>query len=397
MHRPIRSPLEKLRGHSVQRILAIGLLSLAAARMAPADVPSAIAIVKGVGHDGAGHAAAQPALQELSRAGVESLDELLAAMDGANPLAANWLRGAFEAVAAQGLAAPDGLKVEPLLAYYNDRSHDPKARRLAFEWIVAAQPERREDLIAAALDDPSVEMRRDAVDRLLAQAKAASDAGDAKAAAETYRAALGGANEPQQVEPIAKALEQLGQPIDLVDHYGLLTDWYVIGPFDNKELKGFPVDYPPEHGVDLNAAYAGQKGEVRWQKLTTQDKEGIFDLAALTEPHKGAVDYVTTEFTSDRDQPVEFRIGTQNAWKLWLNGELVFAREEYHRGRQFDQYRVAGELKAGPNRILMKVCQNEQDQSWAQEWRFQFRVCDPYGRALRPTMNVAKTPGTASD
>ena len=66
-----------------------------------------------------------------------------------------------------------------------------------------------------------------------------------------------------------------------------------------------------------------------------------------------------------------------------MNGELVFAREEYHRGMQFDQYIVPGKLQPGKNTILLKVCQNEQEQDWAQRWAVQFRICDIEGRALR--------------
>ncbi len=88
-------------------------------------------------------------------------------------------------------------------------------------------------------------------------------------------------------------------------------------------------------------------------------------------------------------QTVEFRLGTSNAWKLWLNGELLFAREEYHRGMFLDQYAVRGKLKPGKNTILLKILQNEQTEDWAQDWSIQFRVCDFSGRAIRPSKPVA--------
>ena len=47
-----------------------------------------------------------------------------------------------------------------------------------------------------------------------------------------------------------------------------------------------------------------------------------------------------------------------------------------------DQYVSTGVLKPGRNVILLKVCQNEQDQSWAQDWKFQLRVCDATGTAV---------------
>ena len=46
-----------------------------------------------------------------------------------------------------------------------------------------------------------------------------------------------------------------------------------------------------------------------------------------------------------------------------------------------DQYRVPAELKPGRNVILVKLCQNEQTEDWAQRYQLQLRVCDASGRA----------------
>ena len=92
--------------------------------------------------------------------------------------------------------------------------------------------------------------------------------------------------------------------------------------------------------------------------------------------------YLTTEFHSQAARVVEFRLGTPNAWKIWLNGKLLFGRDEYHRGMAIDQYRVRGELKPGANAILLKLCQNEQKDDWAQRYEFQLRVADLSGLGL---------------
>ena len=51
-----------------------------------------------------------------------------------------------------------------------------------------------------------------------------------------------------------------------------------------------------------------------------------------------------------------------------------------------DQHVGRGVLKAGRNAILVKLCQNEQTEAWAQEWSFQLRVCDAIGGAVPVTM-----------
>jgi len=68
--------------------------------------------------------------------------------------------------------------------------------------------------------------------------------------------------------------------------------------------------------------------------------------------------------------------------KLWVNGELVDRRDVYHSGAEWDQYISTATLRQGRNQILVKVCQNEQTQSWARHWWFQLRVCDATGAGL---------------
>lgn len=372
-------------------LLILAFASLNACVTAHADeLDEALQAVTAVGPRGEGHDAATAAVQRLEQADADDLTRILAAMDGVNPLAVNWLRGAFESVADRVLSASGRLPVDQLEAFLADISHNPRARRLAYEWIIKAEPEAADRIIPEMLNDPSAEMRRDAVARLITQGEQQETDGQQEAARQTYEAAMQGAVDGDQVETLAKSLDKLGASVDLVDHFGLLTQWKVIGPFDNRGGIGFAAVYPPEQELDFDAEYEGQLGPVSWEGIkapTPPDvydvgKVGRVDLAELTAPHKGAVTYTATEFVSPDAGPVEFRIGTPNAWKLWVNGEQVFGQEEYHRGMFFDQYIVRAELKEGENTILLKVCQNEQTEDWAQDWVFQLRICDLTGRAL---------------
>jgi hypothetical protein len=176
----------------------------------------------------------------------------------------------------------------------------------------------------------------------------------------------------------------LGEKPDLKGQLGLISDWWLIGPFDHRGAVGFDAVYPPESEIDLQKEYQGTYGEVSWFKKVSDDRHAILNLNRLIAPHKGAVAYAYQEFESDRTQSVEIRLGTPNGWKLWINGTLVFAHEEYHLMTLMDQYRVTAILQAGANKILLKVCQNEQKEDWAQDWQFQLRVCDLSGAAVRP-------------
>ena len=237
-------------------------------------------------------------------------------------------------------------------------------------------------LIPGMIDDPSLELRRDAVARLITSAEKADSDGDKEAAKKSYREALDAARDLDQVKAITEALDKLGAPVDLAHHYGFLLDWQLIGPFDNHGGKGFAVAYPPETEIDLAASYDTPSGKVSWKPHHTDDPYGKVDLNTAIGKHMGCVGYAVAEFQSDRDQPVELRLGSENANKIWLNGKLLFEAEKYHANSAIDQYAGRGQLKAGRNVIVLKLCQDEQTVDWAQSWDFQLRVCDSSGKAV---------------
>ncbi|MBX3444394.1 MAG: hypothetical protein KF774_18490 [Planctomyces sp.] len=373
----------------MRRILSVLVVCGAATACRAADEAEALARqVAGVAERGQGQEAAVRAAAALSASGPDALLPILKAMNDCNPLARNWLRGAFEAIASRAIETPGQFPADALRAFFDDRANEPRARRLAFEWLAKSDAEAAARIIARSLDDPSSEMRRDAVVVQMQTAAELLEQGDRDAARTAYLAALEGAGDEDQVQELAKVLKDLGHEVNFVQHAGFLMQWTLLGPFDNKNQGGFDVPYPPEQEVALDKEYSyehdGQSGKTRWMPYTSTKSDGLFDIAGLVAPYKGAIMYATTTFESEATRDVEFRLATPNAWKLWLNGELLFAREEYHRGMFFDQYQVRGRLKPGENRLLLKVCQNEQEDAWAQDWSFQFRVCDLTGRAIPP-------------
>jgi hypothetical protein len=361
-----------------------------AGTVAAAPPAELLRTIREVGSEGRGHAAAQTAWKELSRLDARALPEVLVGFQDANPLAANWIRSAFETIADRTLRTGGKLPTRELEAYALDRAQNPAARRLAYEWLLKVDASAQARLVPGMLDDPSAEFRRDAVALHLKQAQQFDEKKQAEQAVAEYRKALRGAVHDDQVKQIVAALKKHEVEVDLQRHFGFLTQWQMIGPFDNKDEKGFPVVYPPEEKLDLQAKYPGQKGEVSWKPASTQDDYGILDVAKVYENFKGSAMYATTRYVADRDRNVEIRLGTPNAWKLWVNGELLFAREEYHRGMRLDQYRVKARLKSGENVLLLKILQNEQEQEWAQDYKFQLRVCDGAGSAI-PSAGPVRT------
>jgi hypothetical protein len=376
--------LMNLHGWNLGFVLFCGSIAVALPANA-ASVDENIRAIKSVGPDGEKHGIAIAAVKELSKASVDSLPVVLKSFEGASPLAVNWLRSAVDTIADRALKQTGKLPKESLETFVKDTARSPEARRLAYEWLLKVDATASDRLIPGMLNDSSPEFRRDAVERLIAQATKVHEAGDKADETKLLQQALSGAIDDDQVKAVVKSLRELGETVDLQKHFGFLTEWSLIGPFDNVDLKGFAVAYPPEKELNLKAKYQGKAGEVEWKTFSTEDEYGTFDIAKKTEPFKGAVMYATTTFVADKDRDVEIRLGTPNAWKVWVNGVQIFARDEYHRGTFLDQYKVSVKLKPGPNVILLKVCQNEQKEEWAQDWKFQLRVCAKSGVAVLPT------------
>jgi len=251
-------------------------------------------------------------------------------------------------------------------------------------------------LIAPLINDPSLELRRDAIVLALKAADARLAAGEKKRGIQDYQRVFHSSRDLDQIKVAAAKLRELDQSVDLPRHMGFVLRWNVAGPFDNTDGIGFDKVYPPENGVDLDATYAGKVGPTRWQTYVTKDDFGIVDLNdgfkrpevkkgtgfEFTDAHTGVVAYAYTVFDSAESRSVDFRIGCINANKLWLNGVLLTANQIYHSGMEVDQYVATGNLKRGRNTLLVKVVQNEQKEDWAQRWQFQLRICDELGTAV---------------
>lgn len=339
----------------------------------------ALAALRKVGAEGQGNAEASAAWPVVSAAKPEMLPGVLEAMAGTSVIAKNWLQSAALAMAQQ-VASPELLPKAALEAFLNDKSHDAQARSLAYEILSEADAALPEKLLPNLLDDPSAKLRRLAVQRIVDQAKAA---GADKAAATTlYTKALQSARDEDQVKAIAEELKGLGQAPDLVKHFGFFTKYHIIGPFTNVGRKGFETEFPPEKELKFDAKYPGKDGEVAWKGVTVTDALGVLDFNKALSKLKEVTAYAALEYTAKEAGPAELRIGTNNAYKIWLNGTLVFGRDEYHRGFRIDQYKLPVTLKAGANTILVKCCQDEETYAWTEEWHFQLRACDANGTPL---------------
>jgi len=281
----------------------------------------------------------------------------------------------------------DQLPLADIQKFLLDESQSSTARKLALDLIESVDKDTVLTLKPKFLNDPSPDLRRGSVDITIEKGQSLLDEGKNEQAITTLQTALDSARDAGQIRKIAKMLrEKADQTIDLPRQFGFLMYWHLVAPFDNTNREGFARVFEPEIGtLDLQATYQGKTKEVSWRPHSTSDDYGMVDFNQPYNPLKGVTGYAYTTFTSDKDMPAELRLGCKNGWKIWFNGKYVFGRDEYHRGMRIDQYHIPVELKKGTNTILIKVCQDEQEQTWTKEWQFQLRVCDASGAAVLAT------------
>lgn len=347
-----------------------------------ADLSAHLAPILAVGPEGKGNAEASAAWQKLTAtADASSLPDILKAMNGAGEISANWLRGAISVIAQR---ADGKLPLEAIKAVAIDTGNSPAGRALAFDLIRRSDKAQWEALVPGLLNDPASELRREPISRLLEEGKSS-------ATTAPLRQALEAARDEDQIKAAAEALREKGETVDLPRHFGFLMDWHLIGPFDNRKRAGFDMAFPPENAVDLAAEYEGremkpgEKSVAKWIPYTSSSQFGTIDFNKPVGMFKEVTGYAYTSFNCPEERDAELRLGCKNAWKVWCNGQLLFARDEYHRGAQIDQYRLPVKLKKGANSILVKCCQNEQTETWTVEWEFQMRICDAAGTAILAT------------
>ncbi len=152
------------------------------------------------------------------------------------------------------------------------------------------------------------------------------------------------------------------------------NQWLVLGPFDNTEGIGYNTAYIPEDAteINLNTEYDGIDGKVIWKKSTDETFNGYIDF---DRNENWRVSYAWVTLTSPDERDVQFRIGSDDQSKIWLNGKEVYAFPNY-RWAKVDNDTIPVTLKAGKNTILVKICNEERS------WGFYFRITDADGKPM---------------
>ncbi|MCK5328189.1 MAG: HEAT repeat domain-containing protein [Candidatus Latescibacteria bacterium] len=260
--------------------------------------------------------------------------------------------GAMSALSAMEMDSTSAVAIQPLL---NDE--DLEVRRKADE----ALDDGVKELVEKALGLARME-KNDEAENLFVQATAYNPrSGKARYALARFYDDIGRAEEAQK---LLKAL-----------HF--VRDWWVIGPFDAPDRRGFKITYPPEKAVKLKQSYPGKSNKlVRWVRHQIPENTGVLDFKDVwTEDNDDAAGFAFCTLYSPDERRARILLGSDDTINLWLNGKEVLAKDVY-RGTHPDDDKVDVTLRKGANRLLAKVCNGSGG------WGLALRLTDPDGNAM---------------
>lgn len=201
--------------------------------------------------------------------------------------------------------------------------------------------------------------------------------------AAVYKRALLLARDRRLIEDIADKMRSLGlAPGDVASERGYITRWWFLGPIKGREewrnADAFDVTQ-----VDISKPIKVEDRTMRWRYGRTDDPTGHADLEQLVSRQNFVCAYMFTEF--ELDQPIEatMLIGSDDDIFVWLNGELVH-KYVGDRGWNPDQDKIKVNLKAGVNRILLKVLNGRA------QWAASVRFMNVDGNPINIDENIAR-------
>lgn len=166
-----------------------------------------------------------------------------------------------------------------------------------------------------------------------------------------------------------------------IEDLGFVDAWLTVGPFENENKTGLGQQFAPElehlEAISLGRTYDGKERAVRYRLPPQAPSYGWFDFGDLMRPREGICGFATTFVRAKTKaakpgDPISIWVGSAGAFKLFWNGEQVLEDSGY-RSLDIDRFATTQTLRAGDNRLTIKVC-GEGDAP-----KFALRIADAKG------------------
>lgn len=156
---------------------------------------------------------------------------------------------------------------------------------------------------------------------------------------------------------------------------GYVSNWKILGPFDNVSRSGLDKVLPPEQGLSFLQTVPGRdRRMIGWHDLPATHVGFVAPPQYLGQ-ERGEVYYAATA-VSGFSGKAWLRLDPSGACQVWLNGERVFYSSSYGSSSpaQADVFTIPVELKSGWNTLLVKLASEED--SYEADFRLRFTAPD---------------------
>lgn len=144
---------------------------------------------------------------------------------------------------------------------------------------------------------------------------------------------------------------------------GYVSEWLVVGPFDNEGKGGFDTELGPESQWERpllpGQVYTGKERPVAYRKTPDGGfPYGWVDGGALFRPDQNICYFATTFLRAASKQRVSLWLGNSGAVKWFVDGTKVF-EDRSVRGFDTDRHGIVVSLAQGAHNVTVKVCGQE--------------------------------------
>jgi len=156
---------------------------------------------------------------------------------------------------------------------------------------------------------------------------------------------------------LARLLAELGA-LDAARAYAFarapLTNWLMVGGFENAERSGLRTVFGPEENLRRDAGYDGKQWPVRWRPAWPLHRSGGVSLS-LMQPDTWITAYLRTGVLAPCPTNILLCVSFDGAFRCWLNGRGVAEVAKYPDWAP-DMHFIPVTLAAGTNLLVFKLC-----------------------------------------
>lgn len=291
--------------------------------------------------------------KEVAEAATRALTEwpTVAAAEPLLALARNSQNPTHQILAIRGYIRLAGIKEQPtaqrLSMYRNamETAQRAEEKKAAIAGLADLPAPEALDLAAAQAGNRELSAEATSAVIKLARQLAAAYNDQAKAALEKVKATAA-------TDDLKRQAEDALADMDRSSPEGFILAWMVAGPFTDGDKDGtalFDVAFGPEK----------PDAKVEWRPAVAApnaQKPGLIDLARILGPGNNRVGYLRTTLVCERATPAILEIGSDDGFKVWLNGQKV-AENNAVRPASPNQDRARLSLRPGANTLLVKITQ----------------------------------------